>query len=316
MNYNLLSNLLSPEMPDNFSFEYPYVLGLLLLFILSSKYLKRRPQSFYIPHLQQALPQSNRRHLKSLLKWTTITFALIALSSPIITRGVKSLKEDSIDIVLSLDTSGSMSSIGLNENNYEQNRWDVVKDVVKEFINIRKKDRIGLVIFGDTSAIASPLSYDGQAQIGILQLIFIGVVGKSTALIDSIVNAISILKKSKNPSKVIILLSDGDDTASKVPLAIALELAKKHHIKIYTVSIGESNNNMLELIAEESNSQSFIAHDKEGLLEVYKSINKLERHQSEGTRVKVIEYLYTYFLSIALVSALFLSLISRKSEEI
>ena len=301
---------------NNFSFEHPYFLVLILLFIVFSKYLKRESVSYYIPHLHQLLPHNNRRYLRSILKWATIVFAIVALSSPILAKGVKSLKEESIDIVLSLDTSGSMSSTGLNEDDEGQNRWDVVKDVVKEFIGVRQKDRIALVIFGDTSFVASPLSYDNEAQVDILEQIFIGVVGKSTALIDSIVTSISILKKSKNPSKVIILLSDGDDTASKVPLNMALKFANIHKIKIYTVSIGESNNNMLKLISQESDAKNFVASNKKDLAAIYESINTLERHESERNKIQVIEYLYTYFLGISLFSALTLSLIARKNEEI
>ena len=298
-----------------FSFEHPYFLGLILLFILSAYYFKREAHSYYIPHLHQLLPPTKKRYLKSILKWTTIIFAIIAFSNPILTKGVTNLTEKSIDIVLSLDTSGSMISTGLNEENDEQNRWDVVKDVVKEFIDVRKKDRIGLVIFGSSSTVASPLSYDNETQVNILEQITIGVVGKSTALIDSIVTSISILKKSKNPSKVIILLSDGDDTASNVPLAIALKFAKKYKIKIYTVLIGESNNNMLELISQESGAKSFVASNKKDLSDIYTSINTLERHESERNKVLIIEYLYIYFLGISLIAAVLLALISRKSEE-
>lgn len=301
---------------NSFSFEQPYFLLLIPLFILSSKYLKRESTSYYIPHLHQLLPHNNRRYIRSILKWTTIIFAITALSTPILTKGVKSLKEESIDIVLSLDTSGSMISTGLNEDNDEQNRWDVVRDVVKEFIAVRQKDRIALVIFGDSSWVASPLSYDNQAQIDILKQVFIGVAGKSTALIDSIVTSISILKKSKNPSRVIILLSDGDDTASKVPLNIALKFAKRHKIKIYTVSIGESNNNMLQLISQESGAKNFIASSKKDLTKIYESINMLERHESDRNKIQVIEHLYAYFLGISLLCALILALIARKNEEI
>ena len=301
---------------DNFSFEHPYFLLLILLFIMASRYFKPVPISYYMPHFYQLLTHSyKKKYLKSILKWSTLIFAIIALSTPIINKGTKTIKEDSIDIVLSLDTSGSMSIIGFNEKNYEQNRWEVVTEVVKDFISTRENDRIGLVIFGNTTAIASPLSYDNEAQMNIIEQISIGVVGKSTALIDSIVTSIGLLKKSKSPSKVIILLSDGDDTASQVPLSIALKLAKKYQIKIYTVSIGESNNNMLQVISNENGAQSFVATNKEDLAQVYETINSLERSNTEHRKVKIVEHLYFYFLGLSLTSALLLLLLVRKSED-
>ncbi len=303
-------------MPDNFSLEHPSFLLLIPLFIMASRYLKPEQRSYYMPHFYQDLPHINKkRYLKPILKWTTLIFAVIALSTPVVIKGTESIKEESIDIVLSLDTSGSMSTNGFNEQNYGQSRWEVVTGVVKDFIAAREHDRIGLVVFGTATAVASPLSFDNEAQMKIIEQIRIGVVGKSTALIDSIVTSISLLKKSRSPSKVIILLSDGDDTASRVPLAIALKLAKKYQIKIYTVSIGESNNNMLQVISDENGGISFVAADKEDLSGVYETISTLERSNTEQSKVKIVEHLYFYFLAISLVSALLLLLLVRNSED-
>ncbi len=271
---------------------------------------------YYMPHFSQLLSDtSTKKYLQRILKWVMLIFAIIALSTPVINRGTKSIKEEGIDIVLSLDTSGSMSLIGLNKQNYDQNRWEVVTEVVKDFISARENDRIGLVVFGDTATVASPLSYDNEAQMHIIEETDIGVVGKSTALIDSIVTSISLLKKSESRSKVIILLSDGDDTASQVPLSVALKMAKKYQIKIYTVAIGESNNNMLQLISNENGAQNFVATNKEDLAQVYETINSLERSDTEQSKVKIVEHLYFYFLGVSLVSGMLLLLLVRKSED-
>lgn len=302
-------------MLDHFSLEDPYVLLLLPLWIIVSRYSKPVPTMYYMPHFSQLLSDiSTKKYLQRILKWVMLIFAIIALSTPVINRGTKSIKEEGIDIVLSLDTSGSMSLIGLNETNYDQNRWEVVTEVVKDFISTRENDRIGLVVFGDTATVASPLSYDNEAQIHIIEETDIGVVGKSTALIDSIVTSISLLKKSESRSKVIILLSDGDDTASQVPLSVALKMAKKYQIKIYTVAIGESNNNMLQLISNENGAQNFVATNKEDLAQVYETINSLERSDTEQSKVKIVEHLYFYFLGVSLVSGMLLLLLVRKSE--
>ncbi|MDF1880719.1 VWA domain-containing protein [Sulfurimonas sp. MAG313] len=299
---------------ENFSFETPWLLALILIFIGSSVYFKKEIPSYYIPHLHKILPSKKKKsYLQFSLKWIMIVFAILSLSTPILTEQVENIHQEGIDIVLSLDTSGSMGLEGFNENNSSQNRWQVVKEVVESFIKERKKDRIALVIFADSSAVASPLSYDNEAPLHTIEQISIGIIGKSTALIDSIVTSISLFKNSNNPSKIIILLSDGEDTASKTPLSMALKFANNHEIKIYTISIGQSNNNMLELIAEDSGAKSFSANNKEDLLDVYKSINTLETKKEE-TKIKVIRHLYAYFLSVSLLAGLLLSLLLRNSE--
>ncbi len=227
---------------------------------------------------------------------------MISLASPTLIKQIPDDTQHSLDIVLSLDTSGSMSLNGFNEFDYNQSRWSVVQDVASDFIKKRTKDRIAMVIFGDTSAIVSPLSYDNTSPLSTLQNISIGLVGRSTALIDSLATATSLLQYSLNSSKLIILLSDGDDTASKLPLEIVLTLLQKHHIKVYTIAIGESNNNLLQLISSKTNAKSFIANNKKDLNEVYKEISLLEASTHKLSTIRVIEYLYCYPLFLLLLT--------------
>lgn len=289
-------------MTERISLEHPLVLLLALLFLLGWKYLRPVPTAYYMPHFSHYLPRvSAGGYLRSVLKALTVSLALVALSTPVLNREMEIIKEESIDIVLSLDTSGSMSTIGFNEQDYEQNRWDVVSEVVKAFIASRKNDRIGLVVFGTTTAVASPLSHDNEVQMKIMEQVSIGAVGKSTALIDSLVTSLSLLQKSRSKTKVIILLSDGEDTASKAPLSVVLKLAKEYQVKIYTVSIGERNNDMFELIARENGGESFDATDKKALSGIYEKIDSLERSRVEHTKVKVVEPVYFYFLAASLI---------------
>ena len=209
-----------------------------------------------------------------------------------------------------------MSLNGFNELDYNQSRWSVVQDVASDFIKERSKDRIGMVIFGDTSAVASPLSYDTASPLSSIKNISIGLVGRSTALIDSLATASSLLENSLSSSRLIILLSDGDDTASKIPLEIVLKILYKHHIKVYTIAIGESNNNLLELISTKTNAKSFIANNKKDLNEVYKEIGLLEEHTHNLSTIKAIKHLYFYPLCMSLLFALLLAYKSRKNEKI
>ncbi|WP_188110051.1 vWA domain-containing protein [Sulfurimonas hydrogeniphila] len=260
-----------------------------------------------MPHFLQLLLHVKKKHYaREILKWAMITCMTVALSDPVVVKKIKAVRSNAVDIVLALDTSGSMSTYGFNEKNYKQSRLDVVKEVVKSFIDMRKSDRIGLVIFGTTAAIASPLSFDKEAQKNIVGKIEVGVIGKSTALIDALVSSVTLLKNSKSKSKIIILLSDGEDSASKIPLAFALKLAKKYSIKIYTITIDKSYSNMMKVIASKNGAQNFEVQNKKDLLKVYKRIDRLQKSELEYNTLDVEEHIYFYFLLFSLLCAILL----------
>ncbi|MDF1876733.1 VWA domain-containing protein [Sulfurimonas sp. SAG-AH-194-L11] len=302
---------------QSFSFEYPFVIVILFIFIGLDVLFRQKTPSYYMPNILTTVASTqDTLFSKTLLKYSILFFLLLSLASPILTKQLPNNSQHTLDIVLSLDTSGSMSLNGFNELDYNQSRWSVVQDVASDFIQKRSKDRIGLVVFGDTSAIASPLSYDNSAPQSSIQNISIGLVGRSTALIDSLATATTLLENSLSSSRVIILLSDGDDTASKIPLEVVLRLLDKHHIKVYTISIGESNNNLTELISVKTNAKSFTANNKEDLKEVYKEISLLEAKTHRRSSIQVIEYLYFYPLFITLMFALLLAYLSKEDEKI
>ncbi len=164
--------------------------------------------------------------LINLLKWCAIVFAIVALASPIKELNTINTKKDGIDIIISLDTSASMRQTRFNKMNPSQNRWQVVQDIVQDFISKRINDNIGLVVFGSSVMTASPLSYDKKAQNKIIQGLSIGIVGDKTALINSIATSINILKQRDTKTKIIIAITDGEDTASTIPLQVVVKLAK------------------------------------------------------------------------------------------
>ena len=103
------------------------------------------------------------------VKWIMILSAILALANPLVYKETQTIKENALDIVLALDTSGSMSLYGFNPTQYKQTRLEAVKEVVTTFIQKRKNDRIGLVVFGTRSSIASPMSFDKEAQTTLLK---------------------------------------------------------------------------------------------------------------------------------------------------
>jgi len=298
-----------------FSLNYPYALLLLPLFILLYTYKSQQHSSFYMPHTQwlKSKPLS-KRTLDTFLLWGMLSFAILALASPVYIKRIESVKSDALDIVLALDTSGSMSLYGFNPKDYNQTRLQVVKEVVSGFIDQRTSDRLGLVVFGTHSSIASPLSFDIQAQKRIVKGLGIGDLGKSTALVDALVSSIKLLKESKSKSKIIILLSDGEDSSSVAPLNIALKLAQKYHIKIYTVLIDKTQSNMMKLISESSHTPRFEAKSKVDLEAVYMQIDTLEKSTLSYKSIAVPQPIHSYFLLLSLLCAFALLWVRRDKE--
>jgi len=304
-------------MLNNITFEYPYVLLLIILFILCSKFCKAKIQAYYMPHLEiYASTKKLNNNITSILKWIAIIFAVIALASPIKELNTINTKKDGIDMIISLDTSGSMRQIGFNQSNLEQNRWQVVQDIVNDFISKRLNDNIGLVVFGTSVMTASPLSYDKKAQNKIIQSLDIGIVGDKTALINSIATSINILKSRKTKSKIIIAITDGEDTASNIPLQVVVKLAKKYDIKIYTIAIGSTNTYTLEQLSSQTDGKTFIALKKEDLIDIYNTIDKMEKSKIERYKIVLKEYYFFYPLLLSFLALLIFIYLKNKRENI
>jgi len=298
-------------------FEYPYLFVIILLFIVCSRYCKAKVQSYYMPHLEIFESSKNiQKTYISLLKWIAILFAVIALSSPIKELDVVQNKKDGIDMILSLDTSGSMRERGFNREDRDQNRWEVVQEIVNDFILKRGNDNIGIVVFGSAVMTASPLSYDKKAQTKIIENLDIGIVGEQTALINSIATSINILKQKDTKSKVIIAITDGEDTASTIPLEVVLKLAKKYNIKIYTISIGRTNTYTLKQLSNANGGESYVASTKDDLEEIYNTIDKLEKSEIEQNKIIVKEYYFFYPLIISFLALLFFVYFKNKRERV
>jgi Ca-activated chloride channel family protein len=291
---------------NNLTFEYPWVLGFILLFIFCDFYCKAKNSSYYFVHLKIFNQITSKTNIFIFLfKYLTIIFTLIALSSPVKILDNQLLKKDGINMILDLDTSGSMKEKGFNRNNINEDRWNVVNSVVQDFIEKRVNDNIGLVVFGSSVLTASPLSFDKNSQKEIMKYIDVGIVGQQTALFDSLATSINILKNSKAKSNIIILLTDGEDNASKIPPQIVTKLAKKYNIKIYTIGIGESNQGILNYIAQETNAKSFIANSRDDLIQVYNTINKLEKSDIDKNSLILKQYLFFYPLFVGIIFLIF-----------
>ncbi len=215
--------------------------------------------------------------------------------------------KNGVEIALILDASQSMSQQGFDNTNPQLNRFDVVKSIVSDFITQRKNDNLGLVVFGEFSFIASPLTYDENILNKILSQLQIGIAGKYTALYESLAQGVNLLKMTKSNSKIAILLTDGYSTTEidKIPLDVALDMAKKEKIKVYPIGIGaphEYNAAVLQEIANVTGGVAFGASSATELQQVYEQIDKIEKSQIKNESFSYLKYYYVYPLFVSLIS--------------
>jgi Ca-activated chloride channel family protein len=293
---------------SQFSFEYPLLLGLILLFVVCAKWCRERSRAIFFPHVGTLIAKTaHKSSLLSWLKWIGIVAAVVALASPVVTKSYSNSKKEGRDIVLVIDSSDSMRQMGFDPEDPYKNKFDVVKEVVADFIEKRKDDRIGMVTFADVAFIASPLTFEKECLTNITQMQELGMAGKRTAINDALVQAYNLLSKSKAKSKIVILLTDGIDNMSKIPFADVKSMIEKRKIKLYTIGIGsprDYNGAYLQALAQAGKGQAYGARNAEMLSKIYDEIDKLEASKLNNKKVVEHTYLYIYPLFLAILSLL------------
>ncbi len=289
------------------SLLYPWVLILVPIYLLCVVFCKPQRQTIYFSNtrlLAQITKSKNIWH--EILKFVITLSMVIALGSPVQKHDIKFDSTKGYEISLLFDISGSMK---------KANKFEISKQIVKEFVQTRKNDAIALSIFADFAYIASPLTYDTKAVANLLEYLEVGVAGKrKTALYEAIFLSSDLFKKSKSKNKIAILLTDGYDTAKSVPLEVAIEKAKDMDIKIYTVGIGDEydyDSAVLDQIATQTGGKFFQANSKEKLKEIYDTIGKLEKSKIQTNKYIKYNYYYIYFVLLAFVASLILMMTRR-----
>jgi Ca-activated chloride channel family protein len=291
----------------NFSFFYPYAL-LLLVLLPCFIYCKQKVKRVYFPK-EEWLPKQSFIW-DNLLLWTMLIYTLLelALASPFTYSSEASSQKKGRDLVLVLDTSGSMGERGFNEQDKTQTKYDISVALAKAFIENRHDDNVGLVVFGSFAFTASPLTYDLKALNEMFELMSaVGIAGTSTAIGDALMQGLSTLKSGQAKSKVLILLTDGVHNAGRASPREAVTLAQKKGVKIYTIGIGKKENydvSLLKDIAKDSGAKSFFCQNADELEDVYEYISKLEPSpiRSEQYLNKEELAIYPLILAIFLLS--------------
>jgi len=255
--------------------------------------------AFHLPGLQQlekSAPtfRNYLRHILFALRTAGITLLIIALARPQSTDEFQDVSTEGIDIVLTLDISGSMLA-----RDFRPDRLEASKDVATEFISGRPYDRIGLVVFSGESFTQCPLTTDHAVLINLLREIQSGMIEDGTAIGMGLANAVNRIKDSEARSKVIILLTDGVNNRGEIAPATAAGIAKTFGVRVYTIGVGtqgmapypvqtpfgiqyqdmpvEIDEAILREIAQTTGGRYFRATDNDKLVEVYNEIDKLEK---------------------------------------
>jgi Ca-activated chloride channel family protein len=289
------------------AFEYTYVLFLLIPFLWCLFTCKEKIKWQYFVHLQLFTPKKPWLRFEWLLKIITLVALVLGLASPVLFDSAHPDRRNGIDIVLSLDGSGSMNASGFDPKSH-QSRFEAVQKIAQEFILKRENDNIGVVLFGDYAFIASPLTYEKEIVAEMISYLSHGMAGQNTAIGEGILMGLRALERSKAKARIIILLSDGEQNSGRISPREAVEIAKEEGVKIYTIGIGQESEYdvaLLKRIAKDSEGQFFSAKNIEELRKVYAQIDSLERSSIKSRAYLVKEY-YFYLPLLLAFSALFL----------
>lgn len=247
------------------------------------------------------------RYIPLAIRCVVLLLVVAALARPQLGNRRTEILSEGVDIVLAIDTSGTMQALDFVADGKRATRLTAVKSVVKDFVGARKADRIGMVVFGTHAFLQCPLTLDHGVLLDFLERAEVGMAGEYTAIGSAIALGASRLKDTPGKDKVIILLTDGINNRGKVSPELAADIARKLGIKVYTIGVGSKgkapflvrtvlgnrlryenvplDEGTLEKVAEKTGAHYFRATDTGALGKIYAEIDEMEK-----TEVKVKEY--------------------------
>ncbi len=269
--------------------------------------------------------------VKLIILWLAWILLIAAVARPQWVGEMVSLPTTGRDLMLAIDISGSMATEDMQVNNDYLDRLAVVKAVISQFLDARKGDRVGLVLFGTNAYVQAPLTFDLKSVKKLMIEAPVGIAGGKTAIGDAIGLTVKRLRERQNEEKVVILLTDGANNVGEIPPIKAAELASVDGIKIYTIGVGaeemrvpslfgslagrttnpsaDLDEETLSKIAEATQGRYFRAKDTNTLAQIYELIDKLEPIEQEPETYRPFQVLYYWPLGISLCLFLLLLLI-------
>lgn len=325
-----------------FEFAWPWVFWLLPLPLLIHFLLpraKKEEAALKVPFFRQIKSvyqeESTLKVSRGFINWLLLgviwLLLLAATARPQWIGEAISIPASGRDLLLAVDISGSMETPDMVVENKQIPRILIVKYVVGEFVERRETDRLGLILFGTRAYLQAPLTFDRNTVNELLQEAQIGFAGEQTAIGDAIGLAIKRLLDRPESQRVLILLTDGANTAGEVQPRQAADLAKQAGIKIYTIGVGanemivnqgmlgmftrkinpsaELDEETLTYIAETTGGQYFRAHNPKELQEIYRILDELEPIEQEKETLRPISALYYWPLAAAILLSMLLALV-------
>lgn len=244
------------------------------------------------------------RPATDVLRVVTLLLIALALARPAVTRTAEASPRAGIDLVLALDTSYSMSEHDLGP----KSRLETAKDVIQEFVGGRQGDRIGLVIFSGASVALSPLTTDYPVLLGMLSEVDHGKLPEGTAIGDGLATAVNAVREGQGKSRVVVLLTDGQNNSGEVSPANAAKLAQALNVRAYTIGVGAAprggrrgtasgiDEDTLHQISDQTGGAYFRATDEASLTQIYQTIDKLEKTELGSQRLVQVQDLSGFVL--------------------
>lgn len=314
----------------NISFEHPWMLlGLLLVPLLAAWWIWRyRKQEAALQHSNISLFDGVKKSLRARLRWlpyalrvVAVGAMVIALARPQSQLSRQEMTVEGIDIVMAMDLSGSMLA-----EDFKPNRLEAAKNVAADFIEGRKTDRMGLVVFAGEAFTQVPLTIDHQVLLKQLGNLKSGSMRDGTALGDGLATAINRIKDSEAKSKVIILLTDGVNNQGSMDPLSAAEIAAMYNIRLYTIGVGSLGKApypfrdqfgrvhyqnidveideplMRQMSQATSDGRYFRATNKKALKEIFDQIDEMEKSKIDVTQYAQTKDEYAFWLWLAFIA--------------
>jgi len=274
----------------------------------------------WFSHVSNARGKAVRQPILHAMAWLLWALVVVAAVRPQWVGEIETLPITGRDLLLAVDISGSMDTQDMVLENQAVNRLAVVKKVAGEFIQGRRGDRVGLILFGSRAYLQTPLTFDTETTALLLDEAEIGLAGRETAIGDAIGLAVKRLRNDAANDRVLILLTDGANTSGEVEPLQATEFAAREEMTIYTVGVGademlirdffgqrlvnpsaDLDEDTLTAIAERTGGAYFRARDAEALSRIYERLDELEPVESDQETIRPVDELFFWPLSIALV---------------
>jgi len=306
-----------------FEFTYPWVFILIVLpFVISRLPLyymsKRSALRISFKEDIDAVIQSKSKvpgisrasRVQKIMTLLLYVLVITALAKPQYIGEPLSKKISQREVLVSVDLSGSMATKDFKDQNGTSiDRLEAVKMVLGDFFKVRKGEKIGLILFGSAAFVQAPFTQDLNALDHLLSELNVGMAGPQTALGDSIGLAVKMFQDSNVTDRMLIVMSDGDDTGSKIPPLTAAKLAAKNDVNIFTIAMGDPKNagehpidtETLKEISKITGGKFYYAWNSDELVDIYTQIDKLKPKEVKEITHRPKFDLFVYPLTLALL---------------